>query len=250
MNVQMKRDFKSNFLSPKKVIKSRQALHEIFFNLQYLCAEVLYLLFQNRYPHFVSFFLEIIFWKLSQLSGQDQQNGKQTYCRLPSLSQWTSRIHPLIFLWTPKGFISPETFLNFFLNLYIPPWLRKSFKFMVKITGKYICESKKWICSFLLAPPSKPLPQVLIITPRLRETTYSSRTVFSENLFFPQQRVGVSGGGEERIMELKKLPKLNIRGYCSQVLINSTVFANFTVLVFVLCHNLASVMLKCEGPLT
>ena len=43
----------------------------------------------------------------------------------------TSRIHPLIFLWTPKGFISPESFLIFFLNLYIPPWLRKSFKFMV-----------------------------------------------------------------------------------------------------------------------
>ena len=190
MNVQVKRDFKSNFLSPKNVIK-KQACHEIFVNLQYQCAEVLYLLFQNRCPHFVSFFLEIIFWKLSQLSGQDQQNGKQTYCRLPSPSQWTSRIHPLIFLWTPKGFTSPETFLNFLLNLYIPPWLRKSFKFMVKITGKYICESKKWICSFLLAPSSKSLPQVLIITPRQRETTYSSRTVF----FSPVESGGEWGWG-------------------------------------------------------
>ena len=48
----------------------------------------------------------------------------------PSPSQLTSRI-PLIFLLTPKGFISPDYFLNFFLNLYIPPWLWKSFKFML-----------------------------------------------------------------------------------------------------------------------
>ena len=35
----------------------------------------------------------------------------------------TSRIHPfsLIFLWTPKRFISPEYFLKFFSNLYIYP---------------------------------------------------------------------------------------------------------------------------------
>ena len=32
---------------------------------------------------------------------------------------------------TTKGFISPEYFLNFFWNLYIPSWLRKSFKFLV-----------------------------------------------------------------------------------------------------------------------
>ena len=38
---------------------------------------------------------------------------------------------PLIFLWTPKGFISPGFFLNFFLNLYILPRLHKSFKFTV-----------------------------------------------------------------------------------------------------------------------
>ena len=51
------------------------------------------------------------------------------YHRSPS--QLVLRIHALIFLWTPKGFISPESFLNFFLSLYVPPWLRKSFKFIV-----------------------------------------------------------------------------------------------------------------------
>ena len=33
----------------------------------------------------------------------------------PSFSQLMSRIQTLIFLWTPKGFIYPESFLNFFL---------------------------------------------------------------------------------------------------------------------------------------
>ena len=41
----------------------------------------------------------------------------------PSSSELTSRIHPLIFLWTPMGFILfPEYFLNFYLNLYFAPW--------------------------------------------------------------------------------------------------------------------------------
>ena len=48
-----------------------------------------------------------------------------------SPSELTSRIHPLIFLWIPKGFSCPEYLSIFFSNLYIPPWLRKSFKFMV-----------------------------------------------------------------------------------------------------------------------
>ena len=57
--------------------------------------------------------------------------SKHTVYYHPNPSQLTSRIHSLIFLCTPKRYISPEFFLEFFLNLYIPPWLRKSFKFMV-----------------------------------------------------------------------------------------------------------------------
>ena len=57
--------------------------------------------------------------------------NKYTVDYHPSRSQLISRIHTLIFLWTRKGFISPESFLNFFLNLYIPPSLWKSFKVMV-----------------------------------------------------------------------------------------------------------------------
>ena len=57
--------------------------------------------------------------------------NKHTVNYHPSPSQLISRIHTLIFLWTPKGFISPESFLNFFLKLYISSWLPKSFKFIV-----------------------------------------------------------------------------------------------------------------------
>ena len=85
----------------------------------------LYPLFQNQSP---------IFW--CPLSSENYLNPqvsinnmvkKHTVDCHPSLSQFISRIQPLIFLWTPKGFIFPESFLNFFLNLYTPPWLQKSF---------------------------------------------------------------------------------------------------------------------------
>ena len=49
---------------------------------------------------------------------------------------------------------------------------------------------------------------------------------------------------------LKKWSKLNLWGYWSHVLINSTIFATFKFLISVLlCRNLDSIMLKYEGPL-
>ena len=48
----------------------------------------------------------------------------------PIPSQLISRIHYLIFLWNPKGFIFPVPLLIFFQNLYVLPGLKKSFKFM------------------------------------------------------------------------------------------------------------------------
>ena len=66
--------------------------------------------------------------------------NKDTVDYYPSSSKLISRIHPLIFLWTPKGSISPKSFLNFFLNLYIPPCLQKRFKFIVLI---FLAKGKK-----------------------------------------------------------------------------------------------------------
>ena len=73
-----------------------------------------------------------LFQRISQPSRLDQQNSKRKYCRLPPSSfRINVKVHPLILLWTPKGFIFQEYFMSFFLNLYIPRRLRKSFKFMV-----------------------------------------------------------------------------------------------------------------------
>ena len=77
----------------------------------------------------------------------------------PSPSELTSRIHPLIFLWTPKGFIfSPECFLSFFKPVFRTMVAEKFQIHGVKITGKCICESKNWICSFLLMPHKQKWP--------------------------------------------------------------------------------------------
>ena len=132
--------------------------------------------------------------------------NKHTVDYHPSPSQSTSRIHPLIFLWTPpEGFISPESFLKFFLNLYIPPWLRKSFKFMVLrlLTNKF---AQKLNLFIFTDAPKQNSPPVFIITPRQKKITHSSRTAFSEDLFFPSRK---EGGRGVRIMGLKELPKLN-----------------------------------------
>ena len=57
--------------------------------------------------------------------------NKNTVDYYPNPYHLVSRMHTLIFLYIPEGFISAEYFLGFFLNLHIPPWLRKSFKFIV-----------------------------------------------------------------------------------------------------------------------
>ena len=109
------------------------------------------------------------------------------------------------------------------------PW--KSFKFMVL----RLLEINLWAKKLNLF--------IFAHFPKQKEITHFTWTAFSENLFFPQQKT-------ERIMKLKKWPKLNLRGYWSQVLITSTIFAVLTFLVAVLfCHNLDSSILKCEGSI-
>ena len=128
-------------------------------------------------PHFL---LSSLFWKLSQPLGYDQQNSNQTYCQLPII----------IFPWTPKGFLSPDSFLNFFLNLYIPPWLPQSFKFIVLRLLQN---------SILLMPPPPPQaklsPKFCIIIPQAAGNCAFLQTAFSEDIFSWAER-----GWGERIM--------------------------------------------------
>ena len=133
----------------------------------------------------VNYFLKII----STL--QDQQNSIQTYCRLPII----------IFLWTPKDF-SPESFLNFLLNLYVPPWLWKSLKFIVlRLLQIHLWIKKLNLFIFTPAPKQKSPSGFYHYPQGRREWRIPPEQRFLK-IFFPEQKEG------ERIMELKKLPKL------------------------------------------
>ena len=106
-----------------------------------------------------------------------------------------------MFLWNPMGFISPEYFLNFFLNLDIQPWLRKSFKFSVKITANTFVSQKIDTVHFYSYPQAKLYCKILSLSSRQKRIVHSSRTVFFEDIFSWEER-------GERIIELKKIPKL------------------------------------------
>ena len=109
----------------------------------------------------------------------------------PSPSELTSRIHPLIFLWTPKEFISPEYLLNFFSNLYIPPWLRKSFKFIVlSLLEKTFASQKIESVHFCSCPQENLSPGSYHDHSRHKEITHLHRNGFFENLFFPSRKGG------------------------------------------------------------
>ena len=116
------------------------------------------LLFQNQSPTFYCPLFSENF--LNPQARINKIINKHTVDYHPSPSQLISRIHTLIFLWKPKEFISPESFLNFFLNLYIPPWLRKSFIFIVlRLLANIFVSQKIESVHFYSCSPSKTLPQ-------------------------------------------------------------------------------------------
>ena len=124
--------------------------------------------------------------------------NKHTVDYHPSPSQLISRIHSLIFVWTPKGFISPESFLNFFLNLYIPPGLRKSFKFItLRLLANKFVSQKIGSVHFYSCPQAKLSPRFSLLSPRQKEIVHSSRTAFSEDIFSRAER-GVEDYGVEK----------------------------------------------------
>ena len=135
--------------------------------------------------------------------------NKHTVDYDPSPSQLISRMHTLIFLWTPKEFISPESFLNFFLNLYIPPWLWKSFKFIVlRLLQMHLWVKKlnMFISNHTLKPKSP--PGFYHYPPGRRQLPFPSKQHFLK-IFFPEEKG--RGVGGERIMKLRKITKINKR---------------------------------------
>ena len=118
--------------------------------------------------------------------------------------------------------------------------------YSVKITANTFVSQKIESVHFHLCLQAKLSLGFLSLSSRQTGIAHFSRTAFLK-IFFPERKRGGEGG--ERIMELKKIPKLTKAR--SQVLINFTIFATFTFLVYVLlCNNLASSMLKCKVSLT
>ena len=158
MKVQVKRAFETYFLSPKN-LKTAYKLCMKFSSTIY--AEVpispintnvqrcLYPLFQAQRPHFLMLHL---FRRISQLSGQDQQNDKETYCWLrPYSFRINFKDTPSHIFMDSKGVYLAIIFLEFFCQNCISQHGCEKFQIhAVKITRKYICQSKDWM--FIHAP--------------------------------------------------------------------------------------------------
>ena len=129
--------------------------------------------------------------------------SKHTVDYHPSAAQLISRIHHLIFLWIPKGFISPESLLNFFLNLYIPPWLRKSFKFTVlRLLQIHLQVKKLNLFIFTHAPKQNFPPSFYHYPPGRRELPISPEQCFWRYFFL--RRKGAENYGVEKNTKINK----------------------------------------------
>ena len=116
----------------------------------------------------------------------------------PCPSQLISRIHTLIFLWTRKEFISPESFLNFFRNLYIPQWLWKSFKVIVLLLMQICLWVKKLnLFIFIHAPKQNSPPDFYHYPPGKRDLPVPPEQCFLK-IFFPEDK------GERGLWSWKK----------------------------------------------
>ena len=161
MKVQVKRPFKIYIFCHQKTVKEQTCYALIFFQPLIQVGRGAYNPYFKINASICCFtFLEECFIPQVRIT---KMANEHTVDYHPSPSEFTSRIHSGLFLWTPKGFISPEYFLNFLSNLYIPPWLQKSFKFMVlrllentfvsqKIESVYSWSQAKLSSKFLPSP--------------------------------------------------------------------------------------------------
>ena len=99
--------------------------------------------------------------------------NKHTVYYHPNPSQLIWRIHTLVFLWTPKGFISPRIFLDFFPKPVYSTMVMEKFQiYSVRITANTFM-SKNWMYSILPMPPSKTLRRFYHYPPARRELPIS-----------------------------------------------------------------------------
>ena len=165
MKLQVKRAFKSYFLLPKNNKRVDRLCIKFSSTFNTSVLRCIYPLFQNQHPQFL---LLHIFRRISQSPGK-------------------------VLLITTIMLDLSRIFLNYFLKLYIPPWLQESFKFIVlrlqknkfvsQIESVYSCPQAKLSLRFL----SSPLQE--------KEITHFFQTKCFKNLFFPS-REGEDYGAE------------------------------------------------------
>ena len=130
----------------------------------------------------VLFFLKII----SQARIKKIVN-KHTVDYHPSLSQLISRIHTLIFLWTPKGFISPRIFLDFFPKPVYSTMVMEKFQiYSVRITANTFMSIKLNLFNFTHASKRNP-PHVSSLSSSQTRIAHFSRVAFLK-IFFPEEK--------------------------------------------------------------
>ena len=113
--------------------------------------------------------------------------NKHTVDYHPSLSQLISRIHTLIFLWTPKGFISPRIFLDFFPKPVYSTMVMEKFQiYSVRITANTFMSIKLNLFNFTHAS-KRNSPHVLSLSSSQTRIAHFSRVAFLK-IFFPEEK--------------------------------------------------------------
>ena len=108
--------FKRHFLSPIGNKKAHRPCINFSSTFKRSVYRFLYPLFQNH------FLLVRLIRRIPQPWGKYQQNGKQTYCRLPPQSfRITLKDTPSHISMKSWGFYLSKIFLEFFSNMHIPP---------------------------------------------------------------------------------------------------------------------------------
>ena len=102
-------------------------------------------------------------------------------------------------------FISPQSFLNFLLNVYIPLWLQKSFKFIVlRLLQIHLSVKKLNLFNFTHAPKQNSPSGFYHYAPSRRELPIPPKQHFLK-IFFPEQKEGEEDYVVEKITKTNKV---------------------------------------------
>ena len=128
--------------------------------------------------------------------------NKNTVDYYPNPYHLVSRMHTLIFLYIPEGFISAEYFLGFFPKPAYSTLVAKKFQiYSTKITANIFVSQKIESVYFYSWPEAKLSFRFLSLSSKQMGSTHSSQIVFFKDTF-------CWGENGKRINELEKIPKL------------------------------------------